>query len=82
MENVGIMKKLKIKWKLWYIGYTNFFAKPTSKLRALEGHHSDQSFAGLHYLEGQGDLVSRLARGIIRVTIWVIEVINLLARSS
>ena len=30
------------------------------------------------YLEGQGDLVSRLIMGIIRVTIWVIGVINLL----
>ena len=32
------------------------------------------------YLEGQGDLVSRLIMGIIRVTIWVIGVINLLTK--
>ena len=33
------------------------------------------------FLEGQGDLVSRLIMGIIRVTIWVIGVINLLTKS-
>ena len=33
------------------------------------------------YLEGQGDLVSRLFMGISRVTIWVIGVINLLTKS-
>ena len=33
------------------------------------------------YLEGQGDLVSRLIIGIFRVTIWVIGVINLLTKS-
>ena len=33
------------------------------------------------YLEGQGDLISRLIMGIIRVTIWVIGVINLLTKS-
>ena len=32
-------------------------------------------------LEGQGDLVSGLIRGISRVTIWVIGVINLLNKS-
>ena len=32
-------------------------------------------------LEDQGDLVSRLIRGIIRVIIWVIGVINLLTKS-
>ena len=32
------------------------------------------------YLEGQGDLVNRLIMGIIRVTIWVIGVINLLTK--
>ena len=31
-------------------------------------------------LEGQRDLVSRLIMGIIRVTIWVIGVINLLIK--
>ena len=35
----------------------------------------------LHYLEGQGDLVSRLILGITRVTIWVTGVINLLTKS-
>ena len=34
-----------------------------------------------NYLEGQGDLVSRLIMGIIRVTIWVIGIINLLTKS-
>ena len=33
------------------------------------------------YLEGQGDLVSRLIMGINRVTIWVTGVINLLTKS-
>ena len=33
------------------------------------------------YLEGQGDLVSRLITWITRVTMWVIGVINLLAKS-
>ena len=33
------------------------------------------------YLEGQGDLVSGLRMGIIRVTIWVIRVVNLLTKS-
>ena len=35
----------------------------------------------LAYLEGHGDLVSRLILGIIKVTIWVIGVINLLTKS-
>ena len=34
------------------------------------------------YLEGHGDLVSRLIIRIIRVTIGVIGVINLLSKSS
>ena len=33
------------------------------------------------YLEGQGDLASRLIMGITRVTIWVIWVTNLLTKS-
>ena len=33
------------------------------------------------YLEGLGDLVSRLIMEIIGVTIWVIGVINLLTKS-
>ena len=32
-------------------------------------------------VEGQGDLVSRLRMGIIRVTTWVIGVIDLLTKS-
>ena len=32
------------------------------------------------YLEGQGDLVSRLI-GIIRVNVWIIGVLNLLTKS-
>ena len=33
------------------------------------------------YLEGQGNLLSRLVTGITTVTIWVIGVINLLTKS-
>ena len=33
------------------------------------------------YLEGPGDLVSRLIIGIIRVTTWVIGIIDLLTKS-
>ena len=34
------------------------------------------------YLEGQGDLVSRLIRGITKVTIWIMGIIiNLLTKS-
>ena len=33
------------------------------------------------YLEGQGDLVSRLILGIIGVTIWLIGVISILTKS-
>ena len=33
------------------------------------------------YLEGHGDLVSRLTLRITRVTIWVIWAINLLTKS-
>ena len=36
---------------------------------------------GTKYLEGQGDLVSRLITRITRVTIWVIGVINLVTKS-
>ena len=32
------------------------------------------------YLEGQGDLVTRLIMGITRVTIWVIGSIDLLTK--
>ena len=34
------------------------------------------------YLEGQGNLVSRLIRGITGIIMWVIGVINLLTKSS
>ena len=37
-----------------------------------------RNISGVPYLEGQGDLVSRLIMGIIRVTTWVIWVFNLL----
>ena len=33
------------------------------------------------YLEGHGDLITRLTMGIIGVTMWVIGVINLLSKS-
>ena len=36
---------------------------------------------GKRHLEGQGNLVRRLIKGITRVTIWVIGVLNLLTRS-
>ena len=39
-------------------------------------------FAGGWYLEGQGDLVSRLIIRIPRVSIWFIRVINLLTKSA
>ena len=42
---------------------------------------TSQSASPSCYLEGQGDLVSRLIVGIIRDTIWVIGVINLLTKS-
>ena len=32
-------------------------------------------------LEGHGDLITRIIKGIIGVTIWVIGVINLLSKS-
>ena len=35
----------------------------------------------IRYLEGQGDLVSRLIMQMARVTIWVIGVVNLLTKS-
>ena len=35
----------------------------------------------IYYLEGQGDLVSRLIMGITRVTLWVMGLINLLTKS-
>ena len=36
---------------------------------------------GTRYLEGQGNLVNGLIMGIIKVTIWVIWVTNLLTKS-
>ena len=43
--------------------------------------HKESSFLGFRVcLEGQGDLVSGLIRGITR-TIWVIGVISLLTKS-
>ena len=38
-------------------------------------------FRVLFYMEGQGDLVSRLILGILRVTTWVIGLFNLLTKS-
>ena len=40
-----------------------------------------QEGSRLCYLEGQGDLVTRLIMGIIGVTIWVIGVSNLFTKS-
>ena len=39
---------------------------------------------GVHwntYLDGQGDLASGLIMGIIKVTMWVLRVINLITKS-
>ena len=47
----------------------------------LAGYDSYRFQAEILYLEGQGDLVSRLIMGITRVTIWVVGVINLLTKS-
>ena len=33
------------------------------------------------FLEGRGDLVSSSVMGIIRVTTWVLEVVNLITKS-
>ena len=33
------------------------------------------------YLEGQGDLVSKVIKGIVRETMWVLGVINILTGS-
>ena len=43
------------------------------------GRSESQTAAG--YLEGQGDLVSGLIMGIIRVTIWFVGVTTLLTKS-
>ena len=48
-------------------------------LRRSSGNRAFNS-VGISCLEGQGDLISRLIMGIIRVTIWVIVVINLLTK--
>ena len=50
-------------------------------LGARKKHPDFEKPSCKHYLGGQGDLVSRLRRGIIGVTIWVIGVINLLTKS-
>ena len=47
--------------------------KPCTPRRSLPSPNS--------YLEGQGDLVSRFIRELTRVTIWVIELINLISKS-
>ena len=49
--------------------------------RAANGLMSGFRTLAEDYLEGQGDLVSRLNMGISRVTIWVIRVINLFSKS-
>ena len=45
------------------------------------GPCSFRFLAETHYLEGQGDLVSRLIMGISRVSIWFIGAISLLTKS-
>ena len=47
----------------------------------LHVHASLHDTAYIAYLEGQGDLVSRLIMGITRVTLWVMGLINLLTKS-
>ena len=49
------------------------------KCDTLSSHDPEQAVAT--YLKGPGDLVNGSIRGIIRVTIWVIGVINLLTKS-
>ena len=49
--------------------------------RALVAFGQANLGTGLLCLGGQGDLVSRLIKGILRVTISVIGVINLLTKS-
>ena len=49
------------------------FIRPRNLRRSREGGNEC-------YLEGQGDLVTRLMMGIIGVTIWVIGVYNLLTK--
>ena len=57
-------------------------------IQVLGGHqHALGCTSGLNFglnacfLEGQGNLVSRLIMGVMRVTIWVIGVINLVTKS-
>ena len=50
---------------------------PESESGAVQPNHQQT----VVYLEGQGDLVSRLQMGVIRVTIRVIRVTKLLTKS-
>ena len=63
-------------------GFQQLHSRPplTSPL-LCSGNLETQTLDPNPYLEGQGDLVSRLTMGIIRVTIWVIGVSNLLTKS-
>ena len=54
---------------------------PHPRPSAVQLGHNARILPGRPYLEGQGDLESRLIRGISRVTIWVIGVINLVTKS-
>ena len=65
--------------ELKYIGSIRFMANVGPPDEAMLQYFLKVSM-GL-YLEGQGDLVTRLIRGRTRVTIWVIGVINLLTKS-
>ena len=47
----------------------------------LPSHTSSKEASSTVYLEGQRDLVNRFLRGISRVTVWVIGLINLLTKS-
>ena len=63
------------------------FGKPESeptgfRAKNLPAMTLDLNFLQLYaYLEGQGDLVTRLIMGITKVITWVIGVTNLLTKS-
>ena len=50
------------------------------KVGPSEGPEDSNAWQG-HYLEGHGDLVSRIIMGSSMVIIWIIGFINLLTRS-
>ena len=59
------------------------YIQSSAWVKGLYGYSAAEraSISSRCYLEGQGDLVSRVITRITRVTIWVIGVINLLTKS-